>query len=214
MIKYRTNPLNIQNYVTNIDAGLTKVSSSNGYMGKVHKGFWDAMGATASSDNLLQNDHRLSDIRINLSSTSIYQSISSSVQAIVRIVKMLSFNIFANVIDPIDASWVGYDSSIVRHQSMYTQAEGLIMDIFRNTTAMDEGKKKNLYVTGHSLGGALATVFVAKMIQSNSPLMEYFSGLYTYGQPNIGDKEFGKSFGPEITCKIFNHTYNNGKCNA
>lgn len=53
-------------------------------------------------------------------------------------------------------------------------------------------------------------VFVAKMIQKDSPLLNYFAGLYTYGQPNIGDKDFGKSFGSDITCKIFNHTYNNG----
>jgi hypothetical protein len=182
-------------------------------MGKVHKGFWDAMGATASSSDLLQDMNRPSDIRLELNSTSLYQSISSSVFAIARIMKMLSFNIFANVIDPIDASWAGHNSSIVRHQSMYTQAETTIMDIFKNTQVMDENKKKKLYITGHSLGGALATVFVAKMIQSDSRLMPYFAGLYTFGQPNIGDKEFGKSFGPDITCKIFNHTYNNGKKN-
>lgn len=206
---YRTNPLNIQNYVTNIDAGLTKVSSGNGYMGKVHKGFWDAMGATASSSDL--NEDSDSNIRIELSSASLYQSISSSVFAIVRIMKMLSFNIFANVVDPIDASWAGHNSSIIRHQSMYTQAESTILNLFSNTAVMDEGKKKKLYITGHSLGGALATVFVAKMIQSESPLMQYFAGLYTFGQPNIGDEDFGKAFSPDITCKIFNHTYNNGK---
>ncbi|CAO3627228.1 unnamed protein product [Mucor hiemalis] len=208
MLVFRgTNPLNIQNYVTNIDAGLTKVSSGNGYMGKVHKGFWDAMGATASSSDL--NEDSDSNIRIELSSASLYQSISSSVFAIVRIMKMLSFNIFANVVDPIDASWAGHNSSIIRHQSMYTQAESTILNLFSNTAVMDEGKKKKLYITGHSLGGALATVFVAKMIQSESPLMQYFAGLYTFGQPNIGDEDFGKAFSPDITCKIFNHTYNN-----
>ena len=199
-----TNPLNIQNYVTNIDAGLTKVSSSNGYMGKVHKGFWDAMGVTDSSEDL-HADNALSEIRLDLSTASLYQSITTSVFAIVRIMKALSFNIFANVIDPIDASWAGENASIIRHQSMYTQAVNTALSILKD----DENKK--LYVTGHSLGGALATVFVAKMIQSSSPLMAHFAGLYTFGQPNIGDQDFGKSFSTDITCKIFNHTYNNGK---
>ncbi|KAG2230087.1 hypothetical protein INT48_005089 [Thamnidium elegans] len=184
-----TNPLNIQNYVTNIDAGLTEVSSASGYMGKVHKGFWDAMGATATSDNS-HDTNRLPSIQIDLNA-SLYQSISSAVFAIGRIMKLLTFNIFANVIDPIDASWSGYDSTIVRNQSMYCQAENLIIEIFKNPALMDEGKTKNLYITGHSLGGALATVFLAKMIQCDSPLINYFSGLYTYGQPNIGDKDFG-----------------------
>jgi hypothetical protein len=146
--------LNIQNYVTNVDAGLTKISSSNGYMGQVHKGFWDAMGATESSETLQSSD---SNIRIDISSASLYHSISTSLLGIVRIMKALSFNIFANVIDPIDASWAGHDAAVIRHQSMFTQAEGYILNMFGNAAVMDEGKKKRLYVTGHSLGGALAT---------------------------------------------------------
>lgn len=179
-------------------------------MGKVHKGFWDAMGATSTSQEFSPGA-RPDNIRIDLN-TSVYQSITSAVLAVARIMKLLTFNIFANVIDPVDASWTGHHhADTIRHQSMYSQAENLILDIFKNPDLMEDGKSKNLYITGHSLGGALATVFLAKMIQSDSPLVHYFSGLYTYGQPNIGDRDFGSSFGPEITCKIFNHTYNNGK---
>ncbi|KAI8082542.1 class 3-domain-containing protein [Gilbertella persicaria] len=203
MVVFRgTNPLNIQNYVTNIDAGLTKISSrAQGYMGKVHKGFWDAMGATESTESF--PDSFDSHIQIDLSSASLSKSITSSMIGILRIIKMLSLNIFTNVIDPIDANWAGHDSAIVRHQSTYTQAEHHILQLIHGN------KQKKLYVTGHSLGGALATVFVAKMIQVQSPLMQHFAGLYTFGQPNIGDKDFGKSFTPDINCKIFNHTYNN-----
>ena len=50
------------------------------------------------------------------------------------------------------------------------------------------------------------------MIQSDSPLLENFEGLYTYGQPKLGDRQLSKSFTPDITNKIFNHVYNNGKC--
>ena len=49
------------------------------------------------------------------------------------------------------------------------------------------------------------------MIQIDSRLIQQFEGLYTFGQPNIGDRDFGKSFTADINCKIFNHTYNNGK---
>lgn len=48
------------------------------------------------------------------------------------------------------------------------------------------------------------------MIQSQSPLLEYFSGLYTYGQPKIGDREFTFAFDPQISQKMFHHAYNNG----
>jgi hypothetical protein len=144
--------LNIQNYVTNIDAGLTRVSSSRGYMGKVHKGFWDAMGATEMSDQTISSS--LSDISINLSSISLSHSLSSSAIGILKIIKGLSLNIFANVIDPIDASWAGHDPTVVRHQSLYAQAETYILEQFGN---MEQGKNKRLFITGHSLGGALAT---------------------------------------------------------
>lgn len=47
------------------------------------------------------------------------------------------------------------------------------------------------------------------MLQSNSPLLEHFAGLYTYGQPKIGDAEFSRVFSPKMTSKIFHHAYNN-----
>lgn len=206
--------MNIQNYVTNVDAGLAKVSSPRCYMGKVHKGFWDAMGATEASESSRSTHEQSSesDIHINLSSASLYQSFTTSVFGIMRIIKALSFNIFANVLDPVDASWAGHNSAIIRHQSMYTQAEEFILELFKDAAVMDVGKKKRFYITGHSLGGALATIFLAKMIQKKSSLLDYFEGLYTYGQPNIGDQDFSKAFSQDITCKIFNHVYNNGIC--
>ncbi|ORE20645.1 alpha/beta-hydrolase [Rhizopus microsporus] len=184
-----TNPLNIQNYVTNIDAGLTEIFSADTPMGKVHKGFWDAMGATTTT-HVQEEETR---IHLELSHTSLLQSIASAVKATLQIMRMVSFNIFQNVVDPIDASWVS--TSEVRYHSLYSQAETWIMRVMQERSET----RKRLFITGHSLGGALATVFLAKMIQSKSPLIPYFAGLYTYGQPNIGDEAFGRSFGPEIT---------------
>ncbi|RUS14613.1 hypothetical protein BC937DRAFT_93561, partial [Endogone sp. FLAS-F59071] len=72
-----------------------------------------------------------------------------------------------------------------------------------------DGRKKKLYITGHSLGGGLATIFLGKMLQSKSPLLDIFEGLYTYGQPKIGDNEFAKVFGPNLSSKMFHHALNN-----
>jgi predicted lipase len=47
------------------------------------------------------------------------------------------------------------------------------------------------------------------MLQSNSPLLEHFAGLYSYGHPKIADAEFAKVFSPRMTSKIFHHVYNN-----
>ncbi|KAF9415673.1 hypothetical protein BGZ94_010436 [Podila epigama] len=88
-----------------------------------------------------------------------------------------------------------------------------ILDIYNNQhrTDPDGYKRKRLrfYICGHSLGGGLATIFLAKMVQCNSPLLDIFSGLYTYGQPRIGDKAFSHTFGPKLACKMFHHVHNN-----
>lgn len=59
-----------------------------------------------------------------------------------------------------------------------------ILDIYNNQNRTEQDgnikrKKLRFYICGHSLGGALATIFLAKMVQCNSPLLHIFSGLYT-----------------------------------
>jgi pimeloyl-ACP methyl ester carboxylesterase len=49
--------------------------------------------------------------------------------------------------------------------------------------------RKPIYVTGHSLGGAIATVAALKLRQQNFRL----NGLVTFGQPKVGALEFSNS---------------------
>ncbi|CAO3573172.1 unnamed protein product [Mortierella alpina] len=89
-----------------------------------------------------------------------------------------------------------------------------ILDIYNNQYRDEHDghikrKKLRFYICGHSLGGGLATTFLAKMVQSNSSLLDIFSGLYTYGQPKIGDKDFSNAFGSKLACKMFHHVHNN-----
>jgi hypothetical protein len=139
--------LNIQNYVTNIDAGLTSINADKS-MGRVHKGFWDAMG---SVENTPSTSH--ASVHVELSDASLSQALSAACQGVVRIFSLLSTAIFKNVVDPIDASWAGYSPN-VRYQSAYMQSEDWILQLI-GTNA--DSKKKRIYITGHSLGGALAT---------------------------------------------------------
>jgi hypothetical protein len=57
------------------------------------------------------------------------------------------------------------------------------------------GKLERLYITGHSLGGAMAAL-MAVMIQHEHKykrIAELLSAVYTFGQPMIGDPNFAKA---------------------
>ncbi|KAI7892719.1 uncharacterized protein EV154DRAFT_503912 [Mucor mucedo] len=204
-----TNPLNIQNYLTNITVSMTDVKSQWGPMGRVHKGFWNAMGEPnkkrpqATEEVRKDTNKPVSNsaiLRIELINTSVYRTIVSAVQGLGKIIKFVTFNLFHHVKEPVDSSWMGPDTDI-RSNSMYALAEEHILHLIKRDHDATQSSRRR---SGLSHG-----IFLAKMLQSKSPLLEHFSGLYTYGQPKIGDAEFSKVFSPRMTSKIFHHVYNN-----
>ncbi len=65
---------------------------------------------------------------------------------------------------------------------------------------------QSLWFTGHSLGAALAHITVAKLIDDfDRPVY----GLYTFGQPRVGDKIFARNFNLEFKSRYFRFVNNN-----
>jgi len=74
------------------------------------------------------------------------------------------------------------------HRGFATQAQTIIKDgAFRDFR--DKAKSKKLFVTGHSLGAAVATILAAYLKEQGfDPL------LYTYGSPRVGNETFVQAY--------------------
>ncbi|MFL5354753.1 lipase family protein [Archangium sp.] len=76
-------------------------------------------------------------------------------------------------------------------------------------------KLEALYITGHSLGGAMAALAGALLYQGAErdrelyvQLRRVLRGVYTYGQPMVGDAAFAKECG-SFDSRLFRHVYKN-----
>jgi hypothetical protein len=67
---------------------------------------------------------------------------------------------------------------------------------------------RKIWFTGHSLGGALASVFVGQLLLDNDHLIDHIGGLYTFGQPRSGNDEYGKMFDGLIKDELVFRTVN------
>lgn len=61
----------------------------------------------------------------------------------------------------------------------------------------DQGQ--SLWITGHSLGAALATLACARWRAADKPV----HGLYTFGSPRVGDREFARIFDQDFAARTF-----------
>lgn len=76
-----------------------------------------------------------------------------------------------------------------------------VQDALRNF----QDKAQSLWFTGHSLGAALATLAVAQLRKEAKPVY----GLYTFGQPRVGNSEFEQRFNMDFKSMCFRYANNN-----
>ncbi|MEQ1739408.1 MAG: lipase family protein [Methyloglobulus sp.] len=66
-------------------------------------------------------------------------------------------------------------------------------------------KVRPIFITGHSLGGAMATIAVARLIHEDKP----FISAYTFGQPRAMSVDTARIFNVEAKSRVFRFQNNN-----
>lgn len=103
----------------------------------------------------------------------------------------------------LDVGLVGGPGGMVHEGFMH--ALGLVWrDIWR-WIAQNCGNRA-LWTTGHSLGAALAMLATARLrLEKDQPVI----GLYTFGQPRTGDRDFARTFDADFGRQTFGYVNNN-----
>lgn len=91
------------------------------------------------------------------------------------------------------------------HQGFDSSLTNIWPIIKRTIASFRDSKAKSLWFTGHSLGAALATLAVARFREEDRAV----DGLYTFGQPRVGDREFARNFNFDFKPYTFRFVNNN-----
>ena len=87
----------------------------------------------------------------------------------------------------------------------FRNALDLVHQRVREAVGALQDRGQSLWVTGHSLGAGLATLFVAKLrFEEDKPVY----GLYTFGQPRTGDRSFARAFDTDFKDLMFRFVNN------
>jgi hypothetical protein len=100
------------------------------------------------------------------------------------------------------------------HEGFYENLQAVWEDvdetIDKATDRLGDSTKavQKLFITGHSLGAAMAVIAAAKLSRDGSrATRKVLSGVYTFGQPAVGDAEFVAYFEPRIGDRLYRHDY-------
>lgn len=89
----------------------------------------------------------------------------------------------------------------------FLRAFELVKDDLLNTIQRlrDKNRPQSVWCTGHSLGGALAVVAAAELLVNGHTV----NGLYTFGQPRVGDQTFATECDRRLAGRHFRFVNNN-----
>jgi hypothetical protein len=105
------------------------------------------------------------------------------------------------IVRDLPATWFGKG---VVHRGFLANLEPIWEDI--QIALREMPRLEAIYVTGHSLGGAMA-VLAAARLHASVHYRDRLEGIYTYGQPAVGDGTFAGWAGEAFGAKLYRHVY-------
>ncbi len=81
------------------------------------------------------------------------------------------------------------------HRGFWNSVEDVWKPLDARYRELQQARKRPLFITGHSLGGAMATIAAAKYLHEDKP----FTSVYTFGQPRALTRDTAIKF--DVLCK-------------
>lgn len=85
------------------------------------------------------------------------------------------------------------------HRGFWKSVEDVWPGLSHKHEELQAKDKRPLFMTGHSLGGAMATIAAARLVHEDIP----FSAVYTFGQPRAMTRETALIFNSECKSRFF-----------
>ena len=91
------------------------------------------------------------------------------------------------------------------HRGFWNSVEDVWQTMDARVRELQKKLRRPVFLTGHSLGGAMATVAAARYIHEDKP----FTSAYTFGQPRAVDRSTALVFNVEAAARYFRFHNNN-----
>jgi len=91
------------------------------------------------------------------------------------------------------------------HRGFWNSVEDIWNPIDTKVRDLQQQRKRPIFLTGHSLGGAMATIAAARFIHEDKP----FTNVYTFGQPRAMTRDTARIFNSECKSRFYRFHNNN-----
>ncbi len=184
-----TDPLNLMHIMTDLKAGMVDISNLDKTQvaaGRVHYGFVEALRIHRKDKPSSANGNLQKDNMIELDDEKWFKSAIDALFITIRFL-MTSFRTAAT--KPVAPGTVIVQRKITAYQQVTSAVTKLIGDM-----QQAQLRQYRIYVAGHSLGGALATVFFTQSLLdplTKKDMVDRMS-VYSFGAPRIGNVEYSR----------------------